>query len=236
MGSERILIILGIFVLILSIVIIALPFLSSGISYALYWLGSISFIIAGLYAIIAGNIQKKVNTIVCFLLGLFSFCLLMFSNISGIIYNYSLFYLDDLSDFFRTFEGYFFMTADFEQALIIMELMSFLWMKNPFGIKIHHLFYTFSIVKLLLTVCGFCLIIILSFLVLTQKYPKKPRISKIHKRSVFGMPFFAQKENEKNIIENCPKCKAPLNKNQIEDLINKRITQCDFCGSIINFN
>jgi len=84
---------LGIIILILSIAAIIVPFRSPEVGYAIYWAGSAFFIITGIFTITTGAKKEESFLKTTFSFGVIFIILLLFSSISGIVYNMKFLFL-----------------------------------------------------------------------------------------------------------------------------------------------
>ena len=211
----------GIIILIIAITINVLPYNSSGVSYALFWVGSSIFIGTGVFTIITGRLRKENFIPITFSLGLVSFGLLLFSGISGIIHNINLFYIDEIEELLQLL------------SYFDVDFMAFSFLTNPLGIKTYHMYFTFSIVDIVLSALGFVLVTIIFYLFKTEKLTMEKRSDYIKDAYTVRIPTIVRTTPKKIAPKYCPRCDAPLSKKLIETLMDNKVTECEYCGSAL---
>ncbi|MHA1378066.1 MAG: hypothetical protein ACTSRG_06765 [Candidatus Helarchaeota archaeon] len=218
--------ILGFFSIIFCAVAWATPYISNVVGIICYWIGSPALLGAAILAYYIGISQNKQAAKINIVLSFSGIVLFVISSVLGIIYSVGYFYLDDLVELFITIETYFIMNIPADQEFMIVIIYSIILMRNPSGERIYEMFFTNSIVGLVLASIGFLFIFLVIYFIITNKVEKKAKPSSSKR--------VTRKPKKRIKLNHCPRCKAPLSKSIIEDLMNGKVSECEYCKSAIN--
>jgi len=217
---------LGFFSIIFCSIAWAFPYISNVIGIICHWIGSPVLLSSALLAFFIGISQNKQVAKINLVLGISGIGLFAIGSVLGIIYSVGYFYLDDLVELFLRIESYLFMEVPDDQVMLFIIIYSIIMMRNPSGERIYQAFFTNSIVGLVFASLGFLFIFLVNYFIITNKVKKAKKTPS---------PKHSKKMTKKRIkLKRCPRCKAPVSKLIIQDLMKGNVSECEYCKSPIN--